>query len=340
MTPYHDHHLLGPTSEPFAPPSNEAGGIDRVVGEKSYAGLVDWRTGVCVGLWLAALPVACTPPDGGSAGGPTSTAAGDTTTPGTSTTEPTAEDAADDPDATVGEDAGDEASRCDDAELDDGNQDGGTSGGDAGETFGGMGGDIPIGATVFAVRQDEIEEGTLVEVAGLVVTSPVGTVDAGLITFAQAPEGGQWSAVGIISRYDDIEASPGDRITVIGRVVYDGNYPRLVTDYEDGEIIVDGEAELPPAFVVSLAELNQNAAATLDPYEAAVMRVETPQVSDADVCPGEFALTADLRVDDLFLGPLAPTPATGADFTAILGPLRWTSDGYEVAPRTLDDLVE
>lgn len=288
---------------------------------------------------MVVLLSACTAPGGGSDEG--STSGGDettTTTTGPGGTTPGTDPSADDSDPSVGESNGDEASRCDDAEPPSG--EGESSGGDGGETFGGMGGDIPIGATVFAVRQHEVEQGTLVEVNDLVVTAPIGIIDAGLMTFAQAPEGGPWSSVVVVSRYDDIEAVPGDSITVIGRVTYDGEYPRLVTDYEDGEIVIEGTAKLPPAFVVTLAELSGGATGTLEPYEAALLRVETPQVSDADVCPGEFALTADLRVDDLFLGDQAPTPSTGADFMAILGPLRWTTDGFEVAPRTLEDLIE
>jgi hypothetical protein len=289
---------------------------------------------------VAVLGSACTPP-GDAAGGSSTSLDLDDTSTSTSTTSTTThggpgdDDAADDPEPTIDTGA-DEGSRCDDAQ-----DDGGTSGGDAGETFGGMGGDIPIGATVFAVRQHEVAQGELVEVSDLVVTSPVGITDAGLIVFAQAPEGGAWSAIAIVSAYDDIVATQGDRITVVGNVVYDGNYPRVVLGlHEDSGIAIDGTEALPPAVVIALADLGSDPAGTLDPYEGAVMHVETPQVSDADVCPGEFALTADLRVDDLFLGDQAPTPSTGASFTAIVGPLRWTTDGYEVAPRTPADLVE
>lgn len=301
------------------------------------------RRGVQLVFSMVVIGSACAPP--GDAEGDSSTAPADddgTSTTTTSTTTaggPGGDEAADDPETTL-DTAGDEASRCDDADYDDSDGEG-TSGGDGGETFGGMGGDIPIGATVFAVRQHEVAQGELVEVSDLVVTSPVGITDAGLIVFAQAPEGGAWSAIGIVSLFDDIVAAPGDRITVVGNVVYDGNYPRVVLGHhEESGIAIDGTDELPAPVVIALADLGANPAGTLDPYEAAVMHVETPQVSDGDVCPGEFALTAELRVDDLFLGEDAPTPSTGASFSAILGPLRWTTDGYEVAPRTLEDLVE
>lgn len=214
-----------------------------------------------------------------------------------------------------------------------------SGGGSAEDTNAGMGGDIPVGLTVFAVRQDDVSAGTLVEIEDLVVTAPVVSTDFGSLVFLQAPEGGEYSAitVSVAATIDDLPM--GTRVRVVGRVARLGELTQIVVDGADEDLFAERTATLPEPFLVELAELG-DPAAVLDPYDSALIQVLTPQVVDDDVCAGEFAITAQLRVDDLFLGELAPTPATGSQYSAIVGPLRTTGDGYEIAPRNLDDLVQ
>ncbi len=216
-----------------------------------------------------------------------------------------------------------------------------SSGGSAEDTNGGMGGDIPIGLTVFTLREEEIAAGTLVEIADLVVTAPIVATPDGALVFLQATVGGEYSGITAVVPGSDAEFAIGTRVRVVGRVARLGDIVRIVVDGDVNgdveEIIDEGVAALPEPFVVDLVELADPTGA-LEPYDSALVRVVTPKVTDADLCPGEFAISSELRVDNLFLGDLAPTPATGTEYSALLGALRATGDGFEIAPRSLDDL--
>ncbi|MBL8942002.1 MAG: hypothetical protein JNK45_02590 [Myxococcales bacterium] len=285
---------------------------------------------------LVGLAGGCSETAQGAGGSTSSATAGgsgaDTTADGTSTTSTTAGGS-----NATGPGPGDEACDGSSGEFE---LTGATSGGGSAEdTNAGMGGDIPVGLTVFAVRQDDVDAGTLVEIEDLVVTAPIVPTDFGSLVFLQAPEGGEYSAItaAIATTIDDLPM--GTRVRVVGRVARLGELTQIVVDGADEDIFAEGTATLPDPFVVELVDLG-DPAAVLDPYDSALIQVLTPQVLDDDVCAGEFAITAQLRVDDLFLGDLAPTPATGNQYSAIVGPLRTTGDGYEIAPRNLDDLVQ
>lgn len=264
----------------------------------------------------------------GSTGG-SSSGAGESTAPG----ESTAADSSSAPASTAG---GDDA--CDGEWATSGAESSATSGGSAEDTNAGMGGDIPIGVTVFDLRRQEIDAGFLIEMTDVVVTAPPVAYETGSLLFVQAPAGGEYSGITVETSTPLEGVVLGDRVRVVGRVTTLDEFTRIVVDGDVEEVVVDGTAALPEPMVVDLGALT-DPSVDLGPLEAALIRVPTPEVTDDDVCPGEFALTAELRVDDLFLGELAPTPATGSTFTAIVGPLRYTADGFEVAPRTLDDLI-
>lgn len=310
-------------------------------GKKRYAASMGryWLALTFLGAWAGGCSE--TAPD---AGGPTSqtstggTAGGAETTDGTSTSNTTSAGGSNATDPGAGDaGAGDDA--CDGSSGDYDLTGATTGGGSAEDTNAGMGGDIPVGLTVFAVRQDDVSAGTLVEIEDLVVTAPIVPTGFGSLVFLQAPEGGEYSAITAAVAYTIDDLPMGTRVRVIGRVARLGELTQIIVDGADEDVFAEGTATLPEPFVVELADLG-DPEAVLDPYDSALIQVLTPQVVDDDVCAGEFAITADLRVDDLFLGELAPTPATGSQYSAIVGPLRTTGDGYEIAPRNLDDLVQ
>ncbi len=225
---------------------------------------------------------------------------------------------------------------CDDDGGDFGDE---TSGGGAEGTEAGMGGDIPIGITVYALREDGLEPGLLVEIEDLVITAPVVVDGIGELVFVQGIAGGPYSGVTLAVTHATVTLPIGTRVRVIGRVTRSGDDEQILVQGDEAGIFADGEAALPEPHVIDLAALTDPDDA-LGPYDATLVRVETPEVVDAPPCPGEFALAADLRVDDLFLGALAPTPSAGTTYSAITGALRHTGAGFEVAPRSLDDLLE
>lgn len=266
----------------------------------------------------------------------TSTQSGSTASTTTAGTTTTASDTTVDPgDTTIEPTTTPE--NCDDGtgDLD---FEGGESTGSAEDTNGAMSGDIPIGATVFAVRQGDFDSGTLVEIEDLVVTSPVAQIELDDHVFLQAEEGGDYSGIIVVS-YGAEDLAIGTRVRVVGRVARQDALVRIVISGGDEQIIAEGQTTVPDPVVLTLADLG-DPDVDLDAYDAAIVRVELPQVTNDAACPGEFALAAELRVDDLFLGDAAPSPAAGTSYTAILGPLRSTSTGYEIAPRSLDDLIE
>lgn len=218
--------------------------------------------------------------------------------------------------------------------LDDG---GGESGG-AEDTFDGMGDDIPIGATVFEVRMGGLEAGTYVEVADLVITSPIGTrPDGDAMVFAQSPAGGKYSAITLV--FDDASAAAelaiGTRVTVVGHVGERYVFTAIFVDPYG--VTLDGGATVPPPVVLQPADLEPGSD-TAAAYESALVRVLNPEVEEPDSCIGEFTLDVGVGVDDLFLGAAAPDPAAGDEFSAVTGPLRYTYNGFEIAPRTLADV--
>jgi hypothetical protein len=219
--------------------------------------------------------------------------------------------------------------------LDDG---GGEMSGGAEDTFDGMGDDIPIGATVFEVRMGGLEAGSYVEVADLVITSPVGPrPNGGAMVFAQSPEGGKYSAITLV--FDEAstagELGIGTRVRVVGRVGERYVFTAIFVDPYG--VTLEGGAIVPPPVVLQPADLEPGSE-TAAAYESALVRVLNPEVEVPDSCIGEFTLDVGVGVDDLFLGADAPDPAAGDEFSAVTGPLRYTYNGFEIAPRTLADV--
>lgn len=211
------------------------------------------------------------------------------------------------------------------------------TGGGAEDSGGGLGDDIPIGATVFAVRGGEFGPGTLIEITDVVVIAPVVAVGTGSLLFVQAVDGGEYSGISVHVPASVPAVDPGMRVRVVGRVAIDLSSTQIVVDEVLGEVVDDGDAPIPDATTLAADELAAPSSGPA-PWESTLVRIATPTVRDDGVCPGEFALTGALRVDDLFLGAQAPSPAAGATYAAITGVLRFTDDDFELAPRSLADL--
>jgi len=93
-----------------------------------------------------------------------------------------------------------------------------------------------------------------------------------------------------------------------------------------------------PTPVVLTSEDLEPDAPTAEAYESALVRFVNPKVEVPDSCIGEFTLDTGVGVDDLFLGADAPSPVAGDQFSAVSGPLRYTFNGFEIAPRTAADV--
>ncbi|MBC8071414.1 MAG: hypothetical protein IAG13_24015 [Deltaproteobacteria bacterium] len=225
-----------------------------------------------------------------------------------------------------------------DVPEDDGMEDGST--GSAEETGVGMGDDIPLGATVFTVRQGYVPAGTWVELRDVVISSPVANDEEGsAMVFAQSPKGGMFSGITLVFQEPSVAATLaiGDRVRVTGRVGERYVFTAIFVDLGADAVVHDGAAAVPDPVVLTPEELEPGAPAA-EAYESALVRVENPQVERPQSCAGEFIVDAGLGVDDLFLGDAAPNPAAGDTFSAVTGPLRYTYNGFEIAPRSAGDV--
>lgn len=299
-----------------------------------------------LGSVIGALLAACAPPSDGVGAGESTQAADD----GPSSVEGTTSGGSVDGSTTEGSTAteGGTFSICDgdgtdfDHEDDGGNGEGEGSGGGEDGTDG-MADDLPIGALVTEVRMGLFVAGTKVEITDFVVSTPAVSLPAGdgWLLYGQMAAGGPHSGIPVAVAYDDPIVDtfvPGTSLRIIADVVTHGDRFWLwVHPIEGGELVYDADVLPPEPAVFTTDDLVAGEIA--DSYDSVLVRIEEVEVEDPDICEGQFAVDDGVKIDDLFLGDLAPTPAPGASFSAVIGTLLDASGGVEVAPRTPDDLV-
>lgn len=208
----------------------------------------------------------------------------------------------------------------------------------------GMTGDFPLSATIYEIRMGGVPGGELVQLTSVVVTAPPVLAADGEKTqlFVQELDGGPYSGINVLIDNSTAQVDalmPGDLVTVRGDFVE--RYVFATIDVYDAEAAFDfvGTDVVPapmivdPAMVTAGGELAES-------LESVLVEVEQAQVVDPTACPGEVLVQAQLKVDDRFLaadGVALPAPASGV-YTRIAGPLIYTYNGFEIAPRTLADL--
>jgi hypothetical protein len=75
--------------------------------------------------------------------------------------------------------------------------------------------------------------------------------------------------------------------------------------------------------------------------ESVLVEAREVEIVDPMICPGEVEVESTLRLDDRYLsaeGEEIPSPPSGI-YDSVRGPLIYTYNGFEVAPRSLDDLT-
>src|SRR5690606_2253996 len=123
--------------------------------------------------------------------------------------------------------------------------------GDTGEGDGD--GDSSGAATIYAIQQGEIGEGTIVTVEGRVVASPINQ-DLGLV-FVEEPDGGQYSGISLYLWSEVVMStalSPGDVVDVTGEYTEYYGMSQLVVK-NPGDVTVVGSAAVPGPDVVTAA---------------------------------------------------------------------------------------
>src|SRR5690606_36563744 len=105
-----------------------------------------------------------------------------------------------------------------------------------------------------------------------------------------------------------------------------------------GDVGIAGTDTVPEPIVGAPPDLVD--AATAEPYEGVLVRVEGVTVATAADNFGEWTVGAGPPVDDLFfaMGDW-PKPNPGDTFTSITAPLHYSFENYKLVPRTAADLV-
>ena len=210
----------------------------------------------------------------------------------------------------------------------------------------GLGDDFPLGTTIALIQLDAFDVGDYLLLEDVIVTSPAASIPGGdgVMFTVTDPSGGPDH--GLTVRTVDsplVEAlQPGDAVTLIGHLQYRYVFPQLSVEAEDIKLL--GTATLPHPVVIAAEDIEHiSSGGTLaESLESVVVQVQHPMVVDPHPCAGEVEVQAGLRIDDRFLvdaGLELPPPA-GPGYEAVQGVLLYTYNGFEVAPRSLDDIVE
>lgn len=223
----------------------------------------------------------------------------------------------------------------DEDSLEDGG--GGTTGGgeDTGDP---VGDDIPI-ASAYQIRDTTVPAGRRVRVSGLVIIGPAVRLDDGWsIVFAQAVDGGDNSGLPLrIAPGAQVPtAAVGDVVSVTGHVAQRYRLRALDLDAGPEAFVVDSRGVTPRVHDVTARELVADEARALA-LEGTLVRLQQAEVEDRGKCGGEIELVDGIRIDDLYLS--LPSSSVGV-LPAVTGPLRYSYNGFAVAPRTLADLEQ
>ena len=227
-------------------------------------------------------------------------------------------------------------------------EEGGSSGGTGGaeDTGIGKGDDFPLATSVYELQLGDVAIGEYVQLDDVVVTSPPAPRPdgPGLVFTVEEPGGGPYSGITVrATSTPSVDAlEPGDVVTLVGDHQLRYVFSILALSY-DGATVTD-VAPMPDPVVIPAEEIETVSAGGMDakPLESVLIRVLQPEIVDPRPCGGEIEIQAGLRIDDRFLdvaGEWLPSPPRGG-FSAVVGPLLYTYNGFEVAPRSLDDFED
>ena len=199
------------------------------------------------------------------------------------------------------------------------------------------------GVTIYEIQQDKIALDAVVTLKGVIVTSPVKLKNGKGTLFVEEPEGGEYSGLAIFM-YDEVtaglDAPPGSLVNITGTVTdFFGN--TQLTVMAPGDIEVVGTAEIPAPAVVDAADI-ATGGPKAENYEGVLVQINDALVTKPGVDIGQFEVEGGARVSDYFLFDLgqSPKPAPGDVYPAITGPLLFSFDQFQIAPRSLADLGE
>jgi len=190
---------------------------------------------------------------------------------------------------------------------------------------------------IYAVQQGAYNVGDLVVLEGVVATSGPTIKKDGF--FIQEPGGGPYSGIFVFVKKGAIAVQPGDVLTIAGTYEEYFDLSEIVVP-DVSAITKTDTAPVPAPAILDPADIGTGGPKS-EQYEGVLVKVEGVQVTAAVDVNNEFIVDGVLRVDDLFF-TLAnwPKPAVGAPYTAITGPLTFSTANFKLVPRSANDLVK
>jgi hypothetical protein len=198
---------------------------------------------------------------------------------------------------------------------------------------------------IYAIQQDMVREGTVVKLEDVIVSAGFtwsNTTQKSL--FVQEPDGGPYSGIQVfVANTTGLDVAPGDVVTVVGAYEEFFDMSQIEVTNASG-VRVTGSGPAPsPALIADPAAI-ATGGAMAESYEGVLVQVSDVTVlDDAPDAPdefGEFTITGDLRVNDLFFAFADWTkPAIGTGFASITGVLNYDFANFKLEPRDPADLV-
>jgi DNA/RNA endonuclease YhcR with UshA esterase domain len=201
------------------------------------------------------------------------------------------------------------------------------------------------GTSIYDIQQGAVPEGTGVIIEGVIASSGFtwsNTQSASF--FVQEPEGGPFSGIQVfVQDKTGMAIAAGDELTVAGTYVeYFGMSQITVPDSSGVTKLGSGPAPTPEV-IADPASIATGGALAQD-YQGVLVRVQNVTViddnPDAPMDFGEFVVTGNLRVDDMFFAFADwNKPAIGTQYASITGPLVYSFSNFKLEPRNAGDLV-
>ena len=195
--------------------------------------------------------------------------------------------------------------------------------------------------TIYDVQGNKFPAETVVTIKGVVVTSPTKLKDGKGTLWVEEPAGGEYSGIALYL-YDEVaaalDAPPGSVVDFTGTYTEFFDSSQIVIK-APADIQIVGTAEIPAPAVVAAADI-ATAGAKAENYEGVLVQIEDAVVTTPNVDVGQFEVEGGARVSDYFLFELgqSPKPSMGDTYAAITGPLLYSFDQFQIAPRSLADL--
>ncbi len=204
-------------------------------------------------------------------------------------------------------------------------------------------GNGPCPASIYAVKDGTLPEGTAVLLQDKVVTAAA----PGFGFFIQThPDDDDYVDVDFSAAFvyvgGDFTANAGDRVTISGNVQDFFGQTQVVLS--GGVTIESSGNPLPEAEPATVADVVEGGSRQ-EELEAALVSIANLDVTDVMPAPGpgdpdpggEFEVAGGLRVDNLFY-LLDPFPTVGQNFPQLSGVLRWANNYSKLEPRGPADL--